>query len=185
MLTALKKDPATTDIPVIMMTIVDEEHIGFSLGASDYFTKPVDWSALSGSIAKHRDGDGDGVLIVEDDAATRELLARTMEKDGWKVREAENGRLGLEQAAAATPSVVLLDLMMPELDGFGFMEGLRAMPGCRHVPVIVITAKDITAEDRERLNGNVCRVLQKSTFAPENLLAEIRALAAFSSEYSI
>ena len=175
-LTALKEDPVTADIPVIMMTIVDEEHIGFSLGASDYFTKPVDWRKLAKSIAKHRSAAGEGVLIVEDDAATRELLVRTVTKDGWHVREAANGLIGLEQVQAAVPSLVLLDLMMPELDGFGFMEGLRRLPGCQHVPVIVITAKDLTAEDRTRLNGETCRILQKTSFSPASLLAEIREL---------
>ena len=175
-LTALKEDPVTADIPVIMMTIIDEEHIGFSLGASDYFTKPVDWRKLAKSIAKHRSAAGEGVLIVEDDAATRELLVRTVTKDGWHVREAANGLIGLEQVQAAVPSLVLLDLMMPELDGFGFMEGLRRLPGCQHVPVIVITAKDLTAEDRTRLNGETCRILQKTSFSPASLLAEIREL---------
>ncbi len=184
-LTALKQDPVTADIPVIMMTIVDEEHIGFSLGASDYFTKPVDWSKLATSIAKHRHAAGDGVLIVEDDAGTRELLVRTVAKDGWKAREAANGRIGLEQVRAAIPSLVLLDLMMPELDGFGFMEGLRKIPGCRHVPVIVVTAKDLTAEDRSRLNGETCRILQKSSFSPENLLTEIRELVSTKGEFTI
>ena len=113
----------------------------------------MDWHRLAASISKHRHAGGEGVLIVEDDTNTRELLGRTLEKDGWKVREAANGRIGLEQVKAAIPSLVLLDLMMPELDGFGFMEGLRQLPGCAHVPVIVITAKDLTAEDRARLNG--------------------------------
>jgi signal transduction histidine kinase/DNA-binding response OmpR family regulator/ligand-binding sensor domain-containing protein len=184
-LTALKEDPATADIPVIMMTMVDEEKIGFSLGASDYFTKPVDWHKLAASIAKHRDAAGEGVLIVEDDSNTRELLVRTLEKDGWQVREAANGRIGLEQVQAAIPSLVLLDLMMPELDGFGFMEGLRQTPGCQHVPVIVITAKDLTVEDRARLNGETSRILQKSAFSPENLLAEIRELVSHHTEFTI
>jgi signal transduction histidine kinase/DNA-binding response OmpR family regulator len=184
-LTALKEDPATADIPVIMMTIVDEERVGFSLGAADYFTKPVDWSRLAASIAKHRDADGHGVLIVEDDPNTRELLVRTLEKDGWQVREAANGRLGLEQVHAAIPSLVLLDLMMPELDGFGFMEGLRQTPGCQHVPVIVITAKDLTPEDRARLNGETCRILQKASFSPDNLLAEIRGIVSHHSESTL
>jgi hypothetical protein len=184
-LTSLKEDPATCNIPVIMMTIVDEEHIGFSLGAADYFTKPVDWHRLAASIAKHRHAGGDGVLIVEDDLNTRGLLARTLEKDGWKVREAANGRIGLEQVQAAIPALVLLDLMMPELDGFGFMEGLRQLPGCQHAPVIVITAKDLTAEDRARLNGETIRILQKSSFSPESLLAEIRKLVCAQGEFTI
>jgi len=177
-LTALKEDPATADIPVIMMTIVDEDQVGYALGAADYFTKPVDWVKLAASVARHGQTAGEGVLIVEDDASTRELLARTLGKDGWQVREAANGRIGLEMVQASIPSLVLLDLMMPELDGFGFMEGLRQMPGCEHVPVIVITAKDLTAEDRARLNGATCRILQKASFSATSLLAEIRGLVS-------
>jgi DNA-binding response OmpR family regulator len=157
-----------------MLTIIDEKQVGFSLGAADYFTKPVDWDKLAASVAKYRNGAGEDILVVEDDASTRELLTRGLRKDGWKVREAENGRAGLERVAEATPSLVLLDLMMPELDGFGFMEGLRAMPGCRTVPVIVITAKDITTEDRRRLSGEVARIVQKAAFSQEELLEEIR-----------
>ena len=184
-LTALKEDPATADIPVIMLTIVDEEHIGFSLGASDYFTKPVDWGKLGTAIEKYRGKASGDILVVEDDATTRELLVRTLQKEDWEVREAENGRIGLDLVSAATPSLVLLDLMMPELDGFGFMEGLRRLPGCRHLPVIVITAKDITAEDRQRLNGEVHRVLQKAAFSPEELIAEIHALIHRDPEFTI
>ena len=94
-------------------------------------------------------------------------------------------RRRLEQVQSAIPSLVLLDLMMPELDGFGFMEGLRQLPGCAHVPVIVITAKDLTAEDRARLNGETCRILQKSTFSPESLLAEIRSIVSSRDEFTI
>ncbi len=184
-LTALKEDPATAAIPVIMLTMVDDEHLGFSLGASDFFTKPVDWERLVATIAKYRTEKGGDLLVVEDDAGTRELLVRTLRKEGWEVREAENGRVGLEQVSASPPSLVLLDLMMPELDGFGFMEGLRRMPGCRHLPVIVLTAKDITAEDRERLNGAVARILQKAAFTPDQLVSEIRALAEREPEYTI
>jgi CheY-like chemotaxis protein len=78
-----------------------------------------------------------------------------------------------------------LDLMMPELDGFGFMEGLRQLPGCEHVPVIVITAKDLTADDRARLNGETCRILQKASFSPASLLAEISELVARQTEFTI
>jgi signal transduction histidine kinase/DNA-binding response OmpR family regulator/ligand-binding sensor domain-containing protein len=177
-LTTLKEDPATADIPVIMMTITDEDQVGYSLGAADYFTKPVDWVKLAASVARHGQTSGEGVLIVEDDATTRELLVRTLGKDGWNVREAANGRIGLELVSAAIPSLVLLDLMMPELDGFGFMEGLRQIPGCEHVPVIVITAKDLTADDRARLNGATCRILQKASFSAASLLAEIRSLVS-------
>jgi CheY-like chemotaxis protein len=176
-LTALKADPATADIPVIMLTIVDDKQIGFALGAADYFTKPIDWSRLSGVLQKYRKADGpQSVLVVEDDPATREMLRRALEKEGWRVVEAENGRVGLERLSAGMPTLILLDLMMPDMDGFEFMQKLRARPDGRLVPVVVITAKDITEEDRRRLNGQVARVLQKSTLSLEGLTTELRAL---------
>ena len=178
-LTALKADPATAEIPVIMLTIVDDKHIGFALGAADYFTKPIDWSRLSVVLQKYRKADGpQSVLVVEDDPATREMLRRALEKEGWRVVEAENGRVGLEQLSAGMPALILLDLMMPEMDGFEFMQKLRARPDGRLVPVVVITAKDVTEEDRRRLNGQVVRVLQKSTLSLEGLVTELRTLVA-------
>src|SRR4029079_17355787 len=103
---------------------------------------------------------------------------RTLAKDGWTVTEAGNGRQGLESVAAEVPAIILLDLMMPEMDGFDFMQELRKRADCRAVPVIVITAKDLTAEDHERLNGEVMRIIQKGSTGTEQLLAEVRELLA-------
>jgi signal transduction histidine kinase/CheY-like chemotaxis protein/ligand-binding sensor domain-containing protein len=176
-LTALKADPDTADIPVVMMTIVDDRNMGFALGAADYFTKPIDWQRLAGALKKHRrSSSSQTVLLVEDDSSTRDMLRRSMEKDGWSVVEAENGRIGLQRLTEGIPALILLDLMMPEMDGFGFMQKLRTLPGCRSVPVIVITAKDLTEEDRRRLNGEVARILQKGATSSDDLLEEIRSL---------
>ena len=176
-LTALKADSATADIPVIMMTIVDDKHMGFALGAADYFTKPLDWPRLSAALQKHRrSSTPQTVLLVEDDPNTRDMLRRSMEKEGWTVTEAANGHLGLERLNGGIPALILLDLMMPEMDGFTFMEELRARPDARNIPVIVITAKDLTDDDRRRLNGEVSRILQKGDHTPADLLAEIRSL---------
>ncbi len=185
-LAALKADPTTADIPVIMVTIVDDKNLGFALGAVDYLTKPIDWQRLSSALIKHRRlGLGQSVLVVEDDANTRDMLRRSMEKEGWTVVEAENGRLGLERLDDAIPAIILLDLMMPEMDGFAFMEELRQRPDGAEVPVIVITAKDLTAEDHQRLNGEVSRILQKGTTSTEQLLAEIRTLLTRQADFHI
>jgi CheY-like chemotaxis protein len=117
------------------------------------------------------------VLIVEDDAPTREMLRRTLVKDNWDVLEAENGRVALEKLNGMVPALILLDLMMPEMDGFEFMEELRKLPECHQVPVVVITAKDITEQDRQRLNGQVARVMQKGSFQMEDLVREVRAVS--------
>jgi CheY-like chemotaxis protein len=177
-LSALKADPTTAVIPVIMLTIVDEKQIGFSLGAADYFTKPIDWSRMTASLQKYRTpARHQTVLVVEDDAPTREMLRRTLVKESWEVLEAENGRVALAKLDGLLPALILLDLMMPEMDGFEFMEELRKRPECRHVPVLVITAKDITEQDRQRLNGQVARVMQKGSFQMDDLVREVRALS--------
>ena len=176
-LTALKADPETAGIPVVMLTIVDDKNMGFALGAADYFTKPIDWHRLSAALKKHRrSASAQTVLVVEDDAAMREMFRRTLERDGWKILEAENGRRALDRVAEEIPAIILLDLMMPEMDGFEFMQQLRTRPDCRDIPVIVITAKDLTPEDHRRLNGEVERIIQKGAAGAEQLLAEVRAL---------
>jgi CheY-like chemotaxis protein len=175
-LTALKADPATADIPVIMMTIVDDKQMGFALGAADYFTKPIDFQRLHTVLQKYRKLAGSQtVLVIEDDASMRDMLRRTLEKEGWQVAEAQNGKVGLERLAEITPSLILLDLMMPEMDGFEFMDTLRRDSQRPRAPVIVITAKDLTEEDRRRLNGGVERIIQKGATTPAEVLALIRA----------
>jgi CheY-like chemotaxis protein len=174
-LTALKADPSTADIPVIMLTIVDNKNMGFALGAVDYFTKPVDWKRLSAALEKHRfRAARQSALVIEDDANTREMLRRIMEKEGWTVLEAENGRVALDLIADNVPGIILLDLMMPEMDGFSFMAELRRRPGCAQVPVIVITAKDLTQEDHQRLNGEVSRIIEKGAIDVDQLIREVR-----------
>jgi CheY-like chemotaxis protein len=176
-LTALKADPGTASIPVIMVSMVDDKNLGFALGAADYFTKPVDAHRLAEVVRNFRKPSGTQiVLVVEDDSATRDMLRRTLEKEGWQVREAEDGRVGLAHLALSVPDLILLDLMMPEMDGFTFMQELRARPDGRLVPVIVITAKDITPEERQRLSGQTAKILRKNTTTREELVKEIRAL---------
>jgi CheY-like chemotaxis protein len=139
----------------------------------------VDWARLSAVLAKHRRDAAPGrILLVEDDAATRELVRRMLERAGWTVDEAENGRVALERLAAATPGLILLDLMMPEMDGFEFLQVLRQREGWRAIPVVVLTAKDLTAEDRRRLNGLVARIVQKGGSSREDLLHQVRDLVA-------
>jgi DNA-binding response OmpR family regulator len=178
-LTSLKGDPATADIPVIMLTIVDDKQMGFALGAAEYFTKPIDYQRLHHVLEKYRSSvNHRSVLVVEDDPHTREMLRRTLINDGWQVMEAANGKAGLEQLNGEVPALILLDLMMPEMDGFEFMETLRQRKTPPRVPIIVITAKDLTQDERRRLNGGVERIIQKSTTTPAEVLAEVRAVLA-------
>ena len=177
-LSALKSDPLLAGIPVVMVTVVDEKPMGFALGVSEYLTKPIDRTRLAAVLRRYApDGAARTVLIVEDDVAARRVLRQGLKKSGWRVVEAANGRVALEQVAAHSPDLVLLDLVMPEMDGFEFLEALRERGGAPRIPVVVITAKDLTEEDRKRLNGGVERVVHKGGHGPEALLAEVRGLA--------
>ncbi|MEO7041625.1 MAG: response regulator [Gemmatimonadaceae bacterium] len=173
-LAALKADPDLRDIPVIMLTIVDDKRMGFSLGASEYLTKPIDREQLRRVLAKYHNGEtGGSVLVVEDDPAASELLRRTLEGEGWTVRTARNGREALEQMDKIEPAIILLDLMMPEMDGFEFLSEIRSQPRASTVPVIVVTAKELTSDERTKLNGHVTAVLQKGNHSRDELLSEI------------
>jgi signal transduction histidine kinase/DNA-binding response OmpR family regulator len=179
-LIALKDDPELAAIPVIMATILDDKRKGFALGAVDYVTKPVERTHLLSVVNKYRADSalvtGGEIFIVEDDPATREILQRTLEKEGWVVASAENGRVALEQLADYRPDLILLDLMMPEMDGFQVISALRATPVWRTIPIVVVTAKELTAEEYERLGGLVDRTIQKGAYSRDELLHEVRRL---------
>jgi CheY-like chemotaxis protein len=177
-LSALKADPEIGDIPVIMLTIVDDKNLGYALGATDYLTKPLDRDRLVAVLTKFRRDLP--VLVVDDDPEARQMLRRMLEPEGFTVAEADNGRTALERLPGLSPAVILLDLMMPEMDGFEFVAEFRRRAEWRAVPIVVITAKDLTREDRDRLNGSVQRILQKGAYGRDALLAEVRDLVASS-----
>jgi PAS domain S-box-containing protein len=176
-LTALKADPKLAEVPVIMLTMMSDQEMGYLLGASEYLTKPIDRNRLLAVMAKYKPKDGvTGVLIVEDDEATRQVLARTMQKQGWTVTEANNGQVGLDRLRQRTPGLILLDLMMPEMDGFEFLAELRQVPAYQQIPVVVLTSKDLTSEERSLLSGKVERILQKGMYSREALLKEVKKI---------
>ena len=176
-LSALKADPDLSGIPVIMLTLVDDKNLGYALGAADYLTKPVDRQRLVSVLEKYRHDDAPGdILVVDDEPANRETLRGMLENEGFSVAEAENGRVALEGLDRVRPSAILLDLMMPEMDGFEFVARLREREEWRTIPVVVVTAKDITREDRMRLDGYVTEVIQKGSQGRDQLLAEVSGL---------
>jgi len=171
-LAALKGNPATSHIPVILLTIIDEKNRGFAFGATEYLVKPIDRDQLirvlrqiSGSIAG-------SILIVDDDEVTRRGIKVALEHVGWTVAEAENGRVALERLAHLQPDAILLDLVMPGMDGFEFLDEIRQHSDWGDIPIIVITARDLTEEDRARLNGHIEQVIHKT--GGNELLVEVR-----------
>lgn len=174
-LQALKADSILAEIPVIMLTIMDRPRSGFALGVADYVTKPIDRGHLLATLKRFERG---RVLIVEDDTASREAARRILKQEGWTVDEAENGRFALECMQARRPDLVLLDLMMPEMDGFEFLQVLRQEPQWRCVPIVIVTGKNLSSDDRRRLTDNVQVVLQKGDYLQEALLNEVREMLA-------
>jgi signal transduction histidine kinase/CheY-like chemotaxis protein len=177
-LAALRQDSDLADIPVIMVTILDEQRRAASLGAAGYLTKPIDRERLRRIMGRFRTpARATRVLLVEDDADQRERLLAWLKGQHWLVQEAANGREALACLQADRPDVILLDLMMPEMDGFAVVAALQKEPRWRDVPVIVITARDLDAQDRARLNSGVRSVLVKEAFRPAELVERIRRLA--------
>jgi PAS domain S-box-containing protein len=176
-LKTLKSDPELRQIAVIMMTNIDEKTTGYALGAAEYMTKPVDRDHLVEVLKKFRNNASTRpVLVVEDDPSVREIIRRALSQEGLKVLEAANGIEALARLAENPPSLILLDLMMPELDGFGFIEELRRSEEWNKIPVVVLTAKDISSEDRSRLEGFTSAVLVKKGQSPDALIREMRDL---------
>jgi len=175
-LSRLKADRDLQAIPVIMLTIVDNRNLGFSLGASDFLIKPIQRDVLVATVQRLSLKPTAPVLIVDDDKLTRDLVKRSLESEGFQVVEANNGRIALEQMESTKPGLILLDLLMPEMDGFEFLAELRRQERWRSIPVVVVTAKNLDGADRTRLNGYVERILEKGAFTREELLRELRDL---------
>ena len=181
-LAALRQDTELAEIPVIMVTILDEQRRATSLGAAGYLTKPIDQHTLQRMMDRfRRSARPTRILLVEDDALQRELMCEWLVGEQWTVHEAGNGREALALLRANKPDVILLDLMMPEMDGFQIVAALQEEPLWRDVPVIVITARDLSAKDRERLNSGVHSVLLKNAFRPDELVEQIRQLTRTKS----
>ena len=174
-LSELKADPDLAAVPVVMVTSVDQRNLAASLGAADYMIKPVRWDRFSQVMDRFRTPEG-GILLVEDNEAARTNIRTMLAADGWDVREAENGRDALLRVAEQRPEVVLLDLNMPVMDGFDFLKELRTLPGCGDIPVVVLTARDLTREDRRLLRG-ADQILNKGDLSLRSVVDRLQGLA--------
>ena len=175
----VKADPELAGTPVMMISIAGEKDLGYTLGAVECLTKPVDRGRLRQLARRYaREAGGGHALVVDDDEGIRSLFERALTADGWTVDLAENGAVALEQAKRHRPDLVLLDLMMPVMDGFEFVMRYRRLEGCKETPVIVVTAKDLDEAEREHLLGGVERIVEKGALTRAELLRQVRELVS-------
>ena len=172
-ITRLKASPETRDIPIIVVSILDDKERGYRLGADEYLIKPVDRESL-GRVLQRYEGRGKQVLITDDDPVVVEMIRQLLEEDRWTVRTAGNGQEALDAIAASRPDVMLLDLMMPVMDGFETLRRVRANPDSADLPVIIVTAKDLAADEEEELRANASRVIEKDGRDRDRILRDLR-----------
>ena len=179
MLSTIKADDQLSAIPVIIQSVSDDRDLGYMLGATEYLVKPVNREKLVSLLHQHTlQGEPTNVLVVDDDEATRRAITQTLQRQGWQVDQANNGVEALAQLAQRRPAAILLDLMMPEMDGFEFLEHFHANEDWQDITVIVLTSKDLTQEERDSLNGGVERVLAKGTVNRDHFLEKVKRAVA-------
>jgi PAS domain S-box-containing protein len=176
-LSKLKADSDLAYIPVIMLTMIEDHQMGYSLGAAEYLTKPISRNELLNILCKYcKDKPSFTILLVDDDRLTRGMMARVLDAPGWKIIEADNAKMALQLLQSLQPNLILSDLRMPEMDGFEFIKHLQQNKTWASIPVVVLTARDLTAEEHIWLNNNVDKVLQKGAYTRNELLSELRQL---------
>ena len=176
-LKAIKSRTATAHIPVVMITMVDDRSRGIVLGASEYLVKPIGKDALLRAIANVQiENESQPILLVEDDSLTRDMTARMLRAEGYRVTEAENGRVALERIAEIRPALILLDLMMPELDGFSVVTAVRRHPEWTDIPIVVVTAMELPPSQRGLLELQVETIVGKAGYDRDSLVEEVRRI---------
>jgi DNA-binding response OmpR family regulator len=180
-LAELKNSPDTADIPVIIVSIVDNKELGYSLGAAEYLIKPIDRvrliNTVNACIAPERNkGKPMKILVVDDDEKAVKYMSAILENAGFEALKAYSGNAGISLAINSNPDLIILDLMMPEVSGFDVVEKLRVHPTAKGIPIIICSAKDITMEDKKKLNGNILVIVKKGSHTKEDLLAAIKKI---------
>ena len=170
----LKTTPLLSQIPVIIVTIGDYEKMAKDFGVVDFLAKPIKWKTLNVILSKYKIiGKSKHILVIDDDSATRIILRKMLVKDGWRVDEAENGKVALDRIKKEKPELILLDLLMPVMDGFKFLKVIKGKDSLIDIPIIVITSKDLTADDYSYLTANVDRVIQKGDYTRKEIINRI------------
>jgi CheY-like chemotaxis protein len=182
-LNRLKADEATRNIPVVVVSVIDNPALGRALGALDYFVKPVDGKALLSRLSQYTfttkvENEPVRVLVVDDEQANLDVLEALLEPAGFGVLRAGSGREGIDIARSQAPDLILLDLMMPDLTGFDVVEALRAEEVTRSIPIMVLTSKTLTENDKRALNGQVAAIFQRNSVAGTELTAWLQGIVA-------
>jgi CheY-like chemotaxis protein len=175
-LVALRKNPETAGIPIIIVSIVDQKQVGFALGAADYLVKPIRKALLLETIRKHappQTDDDTAILLVDDDPKTLELLEETLRSAGYETQSVRSGPRALEVLSSKLVGAVMLDLLMPGMNGFEVIRHIRQAPNLRELPVFVMTAKNLTLEERAVLSRETQAMFQKNGSWHEQLLVEV------------
>jgi signal transduction histidine kinase/DNA-binding response OmpR family regulator len=182
LLKKLKADPGTRDLPVVIISVVDSRDLGLALGADDYFIKPVDRDRLLERLRQITKGRGSGeprrLLVIDDDAAVHSMLAEDFSPHGFTIDAAASGEEGLRAAAERKPDVIILDLMMPGMNGFDVAGSLKEDPRTANIPIVVLTSKELTNEDRAVLQNRVSMFVRKGPPGREQLVREIRRMTS-------
>ena len=183
LLARLKADPRTATIPVVIVSIVDERGRGFAMGASEYLMKPLDRKELLSSVQrllaeKVSESRKAAILVIDDERVVLELMQAVLTPEGFSVLKAQSGPEGLAVARAQRPDLIVLDLLMPEMDGFQVMDQLKHDPSTAGIPIVIFTARALTREDKDRLNGRISYLAQKGRFSKEEFLLHIRTILA-------
>jgi CheY-like chemotaxis protein len=181
LLTRLKADQATVSIPVVVVSIIDEPGRGFSLGAADYLMKPVDREVLvrvmqrvvQNHVPNQR---GKSVLVIDDDPVVLELMEAVLRPEGFEILKAADGGQGLRIARERNPALVVLDLLMPQMNGFEVVDEMHGSPETAGIPIVVLTNRSLSREEKDRLNGRIIAVRQKSEFNRADFVAQVRSL---------
>jgi len=178
-MTLLKRDEATSDIPVIIVSVVDDPELGKALGALDYFVKPVNAKELVKRLSNYNFKSGDGqtlILVVDDEAVNRDWLKQVLEPQGFTVLVATGGQEAIELARSRKPALVMLDLLMPDVNGFDVVEVLSGNEATKTIPIMVLTAKSLTRADIDQLNGHVSIILKRGSTGAVALISQLRAV---------
>jgi len=173
----IKADPTLKSVPVVMYTMVDEKNFGLAIGATEYLIKPVSREKILQVLDKvKREMPRKYVLLVDDDPDFREIASRAIEKEGWHVQTAENGIAALALLEHEPPSIIFLDLMMPLMDGFEFLTIIQSRREWEHLPVVIVTSKNLSVDERSHLEKAAKKVIQKGDLTAEKLLKQLALL---------